>query len=55
MMELRNDPETIQSETKRIIDILDAKYEPTDLNEVVKKFQKFQKMKREKFLSIKEI
>ena len=36
MMEVRNDPETIQAETKRIIDILDAKYEPADLNEVVK-------------------
>ena len=34
MMQLTKDPPAVQAETKRIMDILDAKYEPANLEEV---------------------
>ena len=36
MMQLTKDPPAVQAETKRIMDILDAKYEPANL-EIVSK------------------
>ena len=36
MMQMNEDPPAVQAEAKRISNILDAKYEPANLNEVVK-------------------
>ena len=47
MLQATEDPPNIQAETKRISEILDAKYEPADLKKVVKETQEIANEERD--------
>ena len=55
-MQIQQDPPAVQAETKRISDILDAKYEPANLDQIVEENAKMSKENKQVlFQSIKEV
>ena len=52
MMNMIKDPPAVEAETKRISDILDAKYQPADLKEVVKDIPDISKEDRQEIFKL---